>query len=188
MNLPPIPDWDALHPLVVHFPIALLLVAPLFIVAGLLFRRSAGPLSATALALMILGTAGTWVAVATGEASAELADRTPAINAAIEQHEELAETTRAVFTGLTVAFAVLVAARTWTPRRIPVGVDVGARVLFLGAFAAASLLLANTAHHGGLLVHEHGVHVMLPIASSATAPAAPAIASGTLEDVRSDRD
>ena len=172
MSLPPIPDWDALHPLIVHFPIALLLIAPLFVVAGLLFRRSAMTLSAVALTLMVLGTAGTWVAVATGEASAELADRSPVINAAIEQHEELAETTRAVFTGLTVVFAALLAAHAWVPRRIPAAVLVGAQVVFLGAFMAASVLLANTAHHGGLLVHEHGVHVMLPLDASTAAPQA----------------
>lgn len=32
--LPPIPNWTGLHPLVIHFPIALLLVTPLFIIAG----------------------------------------------------------------------------------------------------------------------------------------------------------
>jgi uncharacterized membrane protein len=180
MSLPPIPDWDALHPLIVHFPIALLLVAPLFVVAGLLVRRSAVTLSAVALALMVLGTAGTWVAVATGEASAELADRSPVINAAIEQHEELAETTRAVFTGLTVVFAVLLAARVLVPHRIPAAINLGAQVVFLGGFLAGTVLLANTAHHGGVLVHEHGVHVLLPLDASTAAPQASVVGAGGL--------
>ncbi len=34
-SFPPFPSWDGLHPLIVHFPIALLLVAPLFVVLGL---------------------------------------------------------------------------------------------------------------------------------------------------------
>jgi uncharacterized membrane protein len=169
MSLPPIPDWDALHPLVIHFPIALLLVAPLFVAAGLVIRRRSATLSAVALTLMVLGTAGTWVAVATGEASAELADRTPAISAAIEQHEELAETTRAVFTGLTLVFAAILAAQTWLPSWIPAAVNVAAQVVFLAAFLAGTVLLANTAHHGGVLVHEHGVHVLLPLDASAPA-------------------
>ena len=27
IDLPPVPTWDGLHPLIIHFPIALLLVA-----------------------------------------------------------------------------------------------------------------------------------------------------------------
>ena len=34
IEFPPIPSWDGLHPLIVHFPIALLLVAPLLVVLG----------------------------------------------------------------------------------------------------------------------------------------------------------
>ena len=31
LQFPAIPSWDALHPLIIHFPIALLLIAPIFI-------------------------------------------------------------------------------------------------------------------------------------------------------------
>ena len=31
LQLPPMPTWDAMHPLLIHFPIVLLLISPLFI-------------------------------------------------------------------------------------------------------------------------------------------------------------
>ena len=34
LQFPPFPLWDSLHPLIIHFPIALLLVCPLFILIG----------------------------------------------------------------------------------------------------------------------------------------------------------
>jgi len=64
-QFPPIPNWDALHPLIVHFPIVLLLVAPLFIVAALVASPARGRLfMISALILMILGTASVYLAVA----------------------------------------------------------------------------------------------------------------------------
>jgi uncharacterized membrane protein len=42
LTLPPLPTWQAIHPLIVHFPIALLLVAPLFIVIGTLRKPDRG--------------------------------------------------------------------------------------------------------------------------------------------------
>ncbi len=105
-ELPPLPSWDGLHPLVVHFPIALLLVAPLFILLGLALSRGR-PFLWAALLLMAIGTAGTFFAVSTGEAAGKLAERTPQINAVLEHHEHLAERTRAGFAALTVIFAVI---------------------------------------------------------------------------------
>ena len=56
-TLPPIPSWQAIHPLIVHFPIVLLLIAPLFIVMGVVPRPARSfPFLLVALILMTLGT------------------------------------------------------------------------------------------------------------------------------------
>ncbi len=188
MQFPPIPSWDALHPLIIHFPIVLLLIAPLFIVIGAVVRPDKGRLFLiSALILMVLGTASTYVAVGTGEAAGKLAERVPGVEAVLEQHENLAETTRLVFSVLTVIFLAIVA----IPRVLP---NVSNRLLlkvlpliFLGFYSAGVLLLINTAHHGGRLVHEFGVHAM--IAPSSRPPAGvPSPASSVPAEQTGERD
>ncbi|MGE5275472.1 MAG: DUF2231 domain-containing protein [Acidobacteriota bacterium] len=160
LELPRLPSWDGLHPLIVHFPIALLLVAPLFVVLGMTLRRNR-PFLWAALLLMAIGTAATFVAVSTGEAAGRLADRTPEIKAVLEHHEKLAETTRVVFTVLTVIFAAIVvvpaAVRRLQTRRVTVALSLA----FLVCYGAGVLLLVNTAHNGGRLVHELGVQALV---------------------------
>ena len=175
MNLlPPIPTIDSAHPIVVHFPIALLLVAPIFVVIGLLARRRGTPFMISALILMVLGTIGAFVAVLTGEAAGELATRTPEISVAIEHHEEMAEKVRLFFAILTVVFlAIVVAPRLVPAIRTRAWVPVTATLVFLGAYMGAGLLLANTGHEGGRLVHEFGVQALLPIEDAAPPPSDP---------------
>lgn len=161
-SLPPIPPWDGLHPLIIHFPIALLLIAPFFLLAGALVKPEKGrPYLFVALALMALGTIGTWVAVSTGEAAGELATRNEQINSVIEQHEGLAEKTRNTFTVLTVVFAALVVLPRFTKAQSSRIFSTALPLVFLVAYGAGSVLLANTAHQGGRLVHELGVTAMV---------------------------
>jgi len=160
---PPLPDWDAIHPLVVHFPIALLLVAPLLIVIGLLFPKSGKCFHVAALVLMVLGVIAAWVAVNTGELAADLADRMPPVGPAIERHEELAETTATVFTVLTVVFAALVFGPSFLKNPLSRTVILPIFIVFLLVYLGCTSILAKTAHRGGLLVHEYGVHAMLPL-------------------------
>jgi uncharacterized membrane protein len=170
-ELPPIPAWDGLHPLIVHFPIALLLVAPLFVVLGLLVGRHSRLLMTSALVLMVLGTAASYVAVSTGEAAGKLADRTPEVNQVLQHHEQLAERTRLTFTVLTVVLAGLLAGPAVLKRplaRVPATV---LTLLFLGVYGAGAIVLANTAHNGGRLVHELGVRSLMPPAPVAAASA-----------------
>ena len=67
--LPATPPWEGMHVLVVHFPIALLLTAPAFVLLAVLFPIWARWASWAALLLLALGTAGTFVAINTGYAA-----------------------------------------------------------------------------------------------------------------------
>ena len=78
IQMPPIPGWEGLHPLIIHFPIVLLLVAPLLFLVGALLKPEKGrPVLYVALALMVAGTLSVFLAAATGEAAGKLAERTP---------------------------------------------------------------------------------------------------------------
>lgn len=184
--LPPIPTWEGLHPLVVHFPIALLLVAPLLVLLGALLAPPRGrPWLFAALTLLVLGTAGTYLAVASGEATGELAERAPGVSPVLEQHEELAETTRAVFTGLTLALAAILFAPTLLRKPLAFAPNALLLALFLVAYAGGAVVLANTAHAGGRLVHELGVRA--PVASTAGAVNAAADTSEAAEREHAER-
>lgn len=167
--LPPIPDFDGLHPLVVHFPVALLMVAPLFFALAALFPSKADCFGRTALLLLALGTIASIVAVESGEEAARLADRTPEINAQIERHQDLADTTRNAFVALTVAYAALLFWPKLRRKEWGSGALRLVNVVTLIAALGGALLVANTGHAGGVLVHRLGVQAMID-AGPAPAP------------------
>ena len=155
LTLPPLPAWDALHPLVVHFPIALLLIAPLFIVIGAVSKPERGfPLLLSALILMVLGTASTFVAAASGHAAGELLEAMPQAKTTLEQHEDLAQITQIVFSALTLIFAAILFVPRLLHQEPTRVVAIVLPTVFLVFYATGAILLANTAHQGGRLAHE----------------------------------
>lgn len=173
-QFPPIPAWDALHPIVIHFPIALLMIAPLFVVVGALLAPTKGkPYMIVALALLLVGTAGTFLAVETGEAAAELAERTPAVERVLQTHEALAERTRAVFSVLSVIFLALLAIPQFLKKAESRLTSTILPLAFVILYSAGMLLLLNTAHNGGRLVHEFGLRAMMSTSLPDPSTAAP---------------
>ncbi|HEV2350604.1 MAG TPA: DUF2231 domain-containing protein [Terriglobia bacterium] len=156
--MPIIPGWDGLHPLIIHFPIALLFTVPLFVILGAVFSPPWGrAFLLSALILMVLGTASIFLAVETGQAAGESARSRPAIQAAIDQHRDLAESTEVLFSVLTFAFAALLFVPKWIRAELIRTVNVALLAVFLIFYATGILFLVNTAHLGGMLVHAMGV-------------------------------
>src|SRR5579864_1239830 len=162
LQFPAIPSWDALHPLIIHFPIALLLIAPIFIVVGAALTPAKGrSYLIAAMVLLLVGTASIFVTVETGEAAGKLAERAPGMELVLETHESLAERTQAVFSVLSVIFLALLAV-PWLLKRADTRLTTTILPLaFLVLYSAGVLLLVNTAHNGGRLVHEFGVRAMV---------------------------
>lgn len=153
-----IPDWYQIHPFVVHFPTALLVVAPIFVVIGILRRpESAPPFLTCALLLMTLGTLASYAAVWTGRAAESKAELIPYVDDVLRNHSDLAETTRLTFSMLTVVFATIVLVPRFFAQRLNRIITSALPAVFLVLYAAGAVLLVNTAHLGGRLVHEFGI-------------------------------
>lgn len=163
---------DPLHPAIVHFPIVLCVLLPIFALGALwAMRRGAAPrrawlvpvAGAVALAL------SAWMAVLTGESTADRVERVvPA--AVLDEHEEAGEMFLWLSAGLVLVTAAgLVRGRTGSIARVVA--TVGA----VGLVAAAY----QVGHDGGALVYKHG-------AASAYAPATPGAPQSSAHEEHSD--
>jgi uncharacterized membrane protein len=171
--MPPIPD--PLHPAVVHLPIALAALVPLFVLLGILARRLGFPPGRTwALVVVlqvILYLVATYAA-RTGEAQEDRVE--PVVGeAAIERHEQAGE--RAVlFAGIASGVALL----GFLPGRAGGAARLAALVAAL--FVLAAVALAGSS--GGDLVWRHGAanaYVKRPAPDGPMAPAGPAAPGAT---------
>lgn len=155
---PPTPPWEGMHPLVVHFPIALLLFAAVFVVLGIIVPKRGWWFSVSALILLIGGTAGAFVAVSTGEAARDVVeDGADEMFQVLQQHEDILEQARNVFVALTIIYAAIVFLPVVARPLQSWKFTLPANLVFLAALMGANMLLASGAHLGGRLVHEFGV-------------------------------
>lgn len=169
-GIPTLPPWEGMHPLVVHLPIGVLMIVPVFIVLSMLCKQWARPMSLIVFLLTLVGTAGAMLAVVTGEATERFAEGVPGAAGILERHEEAAELARNFFIGVTVLSLVVfaLAGRLIRTTQQP-GAAVSTRrsgwivanVVLLGATLFGCLVLANAGHLGGQLVHGLGVRAPL---------------------------
>jgi uncharacterized membrane protein len=146
-----------LHCVVVRFPIILLLAAPFFVIVGAAVSGAERRLFlGSALTLMVLGTGMTYLAVATGESAMKVIPSPPAVAALLEEHWCLAETTRELFSVLTLVFAALLFADRLPRCELDSWVRTSLFAAFLLFYGTGAVLLVNTALKGSRLVQLLG--------------------------------
>ena len=157
------PAWDSLHVLIIHFPIALLLLTPIFILISAVLSPPRGrPYMIAALITLVLGTTSLVIATSSGHAAAELAERGGAVDSVLKVHEELGEETELVFGGLSAILLGMYLVPRLLRREENRLFSTFLPAAFLALYTVGILFLINTAHAGGRLVHEFGVHAILP--------------------------
>jgi uncharacterized membrane protein len=152
-----VPNW---HPLVVHFPIALVLAATVLLLAARLLRSESLAASAATVGTwnLCLGTAAAVFALGSGLGAVLNLDVGAAAHQAISLHLKWAMVTTLLLLLLAVWRGAGSASRSrpsW---------------LFLVLLLAASAALAMTAYRGGKNVYEYGVGVKKIAARSFEAP------------------
>ena len=138
-----------LHPLVVHFPIVLTFLLPIFVVAALwAIRKGTTPRRAWAAPLLLAAAlfASAWVAVQSGEAEEDRVERVVS-ERVLHGHEEAAERFL-VLSGV----LLVVAGVGLLPRTVGQAARLVTAVGALGLVAAG----AQVGHSGGTLVYRHG--------------------------------
>ena len=135
-----------IHPIVVHFPIALLCVSVAF--DAIAPRWPTGGLRETSLYTLLTGVMSAALAVATGGMEEDLAERAGAPEAVFELHESLGTVTLVVFVAL---LGLRLAMQGGWIREV--------RSLTLGLGAIGIVILALTGYWGGELVYTHGIGV-----------------------------
>jgi uncharacterized membrane protein len=161
-GFPPMPPFEGLHPIVVHFPIGILLIAWLPMLIGLVDRKRRNTWFASAAMLLVVGTIAAFAAVLTGEAAEDIVGATSqVVNEAIHEHEETAERARNLFLASTLIFLMVwgvynKVAETKKPMILTSGT---ALVTIVYLFAV--MALTNAGRQGGVLVHQHGLHAPL---------------------------
>lgn len=155
------PDLIHLHPMIVHFPIALLFIGFFSDVAGIALKREF--FNKVGLLLLMLGTIGVIAAYISGSRAGEGLAEAGALKMALDTHEDAAEFTLWLVTATVIMRAGLVI----------LGKHTGAlRLVPLGLFLIGILSIARTGYYGGELVFKHAAGVQLDLGFGA-ANAAP---------------
>ena len=141
-------EIPVLHPLAVHFPIALLVAAAGFAIlwmatAQALWRRIAA-------VLLVAGTLGAAFAYFTGEEMKDLSADVPIVEDLVGIHEDLALVTLLASLLLSIIVGVIEIRRPGTASEARDSVPVRAIVLL--GFVIVALLVLITGHIGGIMV------------------------------------
>ncbi|MDZ8119707.1 DUF2231 domain-containing protein [Pontiella agarivorans] len=145
-------DLTHIHPMIVHFPIALLLVGFMSDLIGLVTRRAF--FNHCGFYLLILGTVGVVAAYLSGEYAGDGMPEAGAMGQALELHESAAELTLWLVSGTALVRIAAVLLKKYK------GV---VKAVALLLFLVGVLSVARTGYYGGELVFKHAAGVQLDL-------------------------
>lgn len=140
-----------LHPKIIHFPIAFLIIYFVLEAVGISFKKDF--FSKTAHLFLFLGVLGLVTAVLSGNQAEEIADKLSDQGAtipfkAIGEHENYANITLWYFTALLVLRTFVVLKKKFTGY---------IKYSFIVLALVGAFLIYETGEHGGKLVYKYGV-------------------------------
>jgi uncharacterized membrane protein len=145
------PNIASLHPQVIHFVVALLILGVLARVVSLIpLPRKFGFVSPMAAVLIFLGTAASVVAVKSGLEAHEAVESIPGVRPTVNLHEDEGETTRDIFL---VVSLVEIGALSLAARKP--GISRGLWVVSAVIGVVGIGYLYKTAEHGGEIVYAY---------------------------------
>lgn len=156
-ELPSLWRIELWHPIVVHFPIALLLVGTVLRLSGI--QLSSQPsyqfLLPAGRTLLIIGTIGAWIGIYTGSEAYYEVVRTLCDPTVAESHNYYAYWTGGLFTS-----GILIDSVQWK-QKLP-QLKLFLTILFCLFYLAGSSTLIYTGHLGASLVYQQGAGVYEP--------------------------
>ena len=156
-----LPEWAPnVHPLLVHFPIALLCTAVMLDAVALLARKQPG-LRVAAVIVYALGAVGALASFLTGRSAADALLLSGVANTTLTDHADWATLT-VWFFGL---YALVRLGTLWGDRAAKPALWVPLWLVGVGGL----FLVYETAEHGAQMVYEHGVGVQAVAALEALA-------------------
>jgi|CXWL01.1.fsa_nt_gi uncharacterized membrane protein len=141
------PDLGFLHPIVVHFAVALLVVGVLLRLVALTGKLAFA--NHAAFLLLVLGTLAAVVAVPSGHDAHEAAEGIPGAGPLVREHEELGERTRNLFVVVALVEIAALIAFSRKPKLAR-----GLRLASALAGIGGGVVLYEAAEHGGELVYS----------------------------------
>lgn len=157
-----VPAWNDFHPILVHFPIALLLLAPILIIFATFSKKRSLEWQFFSTAIIGLGTIFLLLSMSTGELAEARAEQFPGAGPVLEAHESLAHSTRNLFLGMLTLLSLLCVAGVKFKDRLTAKVRVTTGLTLLIIYLVPMSLLIRTSHEGARLVHEIGVRAWSP--------------------------
>lgn len=143
-------DITHLHPMIIHFPIALLIIGFLSDLLGLITKKNF--FTQSGFYLLLLGTIGVVAAYISGDATSDGITEAGALKQSLETHEEAAAIAVWVVSITAIFRLVLVLFKDYR------GI---LRMLSLTLFLVSVLAIGRTGYYGGELVYKHAAGVQL---------------------------